>query len=73
MQSKRQTTDDQIAVIIVNDLVVRHAQAAYRNDDRYAWPDPLQQCVKMMRWWADYLDDAKSQGAVIPMHAKQVC
>lgn len=37
----------------------------------YARGDHWQERVKMMRWWADYLDDAKSLAAVIPMYVKR--
>jgi integrase len=54
------------------DVIERQLAHIESNEVRraYARGDHWQKRVKMMRWWADYLDDAKSLGAIIPLHAK---
>jgi integrase len=55
------------------DVIERQLAHVEGNEVRraYARGDHWQTRVKMMQWWADYLDDAKSRGIVVPMPAKQ--
>jgi integrase len=55
------------------DVIERQLAHVEGNEVRraYARGDHWQMRVKMMQWWADYLDDARSRGIVVPMSAKQ--
>ncbi len=57
----------------VPDVIERQLAHVEGNEVRraYARGDHWQERVRMMCWWADYLDEAKSLGMVVPMFTKK--
>lgn len=56
------------------DVIERQLAHVENNDVRraYARGDHWADRVRMMQWWADYLDELKADGAVIPLRGKRV-
>jgi integrase len=55
------------------DVIERQLARVESNEVRraYARGDHWNERAKMIRWWANYLDEVKSVGAVLMMHDKQ--